>query len=557
MRKLIIIFSAIYMCLVFSNPAFAEVVLDDSFSDTSRVNLSQTTARVDTGNNCVLLPERSLANAVDMLKNSLGYAVASNGGITLYELDDATGTIEANPVFSCPWVTDATGVSLRQDNLNIWAISESSVAYYKYNGSGMSNDPDLKVFGLNNVLSVTAFKNKDSALVLQADGNMTRVTRYDAGGSLNPSLVIEPGFSDPVAVSMVNDSPDFRLFTKDTAYYYSYDDAGGTYVEDPAKRVTGLPDIVSASGDDTGSVILTNSDAGYFMNNDTGGAARVDVLSTGPVSGPVSVSLKTGTYEQAIVDGDGNIQWWSYDDAAGRMVRNTGLEIAGLTLNSGYAHPGAYYSKAMNSSISCNAAYLTVIDDIPADTSVSYYVSSDGGGTYTAIIPGAWTAVPEGTYFVLKAVLDTTDTRVTPKILQVRLECEADFAIKGYVDPQPAERGRNVTISAVAVKLTTGEPVILDWCEVEFPLPAKLDGDSALAPGDTPTSVAMVFNGVSVRREYMFTVPDKAADGFWPDDGVYQARITGFKDGVIKSTDVDLEISGNILRRLVIRTINL
>jgi len=557
LRKLITIFSVVFMCLVFSNPVFAEVVLEDSFNDTSQVDLSRTTARVDTDNHCVLLPERSMANAVDMLKNSLGYAVASNSGITLYELDDATGTIAANPEFSCPWANDATGVSLRQDNLNIWAITESSVAYYKYNGSGMSNDPALKVSGFNNVLSVTAFKNKDSALVLQADGNLARITRYDAGGSLNPSLVIEPGISDPVAVSMVNDSPDFRLFTKDTAYYYSYDDAGGTYVEDPAKRVNGLPDIISASSDDTGSAILSDSNAGYYMNNDTGGAARVDVFSPGPVSGPVAVSLKTGTYEQAIVDGDGNVQWWSYDDALGRMVRDPSLEIAGLTLNSGYAHPKAYYSKAMTTSISCNAAYLAVIDDIPAGTSVSYYVSSDGGSTYTAIIPGTWTAVPGGANFVLKAVLDTTDTRVTPKILQVRLECDADFVINGYVDPQPAERGRNVTISAAAVKLTTGEPVNLDSCEVEFPLPAKLDGDPALAPGDTPTSAAMVFNGVSGRWEYMFTVPDKAADCFWPDDGVYQARITGFKGGVSKSTDVDLEISGNILRRLVIRTINL
>jgi len=556
LRKTLFISYILLLLIFLPTPVFAEIVLDDSFTDTSRVDLSQTTARVDIDNNCVLLPERSLANSVDMLKNSLGYAVASNSGITLYELDDATGTIASNPEFSCPWATDATGVSLRQDNLNIWAISESSVAYYRYNGSGMSNDPALKVSGLNNVLSVTAFKNKDSALVLQADGNLTRITRYDAGGSLNPSLVIEPGISDPVAVSMVNDSPDFRLFTKDTAYYYSYDDARGTYVEDPAKRITGLPDAVSASGDDIGSAVLTNTNAEYYMNNDTGGAARVDVFSPGPVSNPVAVSLKTGTYEQTIIDGDGNVQWWSYDDAAGRMVRDPSMEITGLTLNSGYAHPKAYYSKAMASSMSCNAAYLTVIDDIPAGTSVNYYVSSDGGSAYTAIIPGTWTAVPGGAAFVLKAVLDTTDTQVTPRIFQIRLECDADFAINGYVDPQPAERGRNVTISAAAVKMTTGEPVTLDTCEVEFPLPAKLDGDPALAPGDTSAIVDMVFNGATGRWEYTFTVPEKTVDNFWPDDGVYQTRITSFKYGVSKSTDVDLQISGNILRRLVIRTIN-
>ncbi|MHB8158017.1 MAG: hypothetical protein ACYDEQ_11595 [Desulfocucumaceae bacterium] len=557
MRKLIIILLALVFYMITSSPVLAEVVLDDSFTDTNQADLSRTTAKVDTINHYVELPERSLSNAVAMLKDSLGYAVASQSGVTLYELDDATGMMAANPIYSCAWATGATGVSIRQDNLNIWAISESSVAYYRYNGAGMSNDPALKVTGLNDVLSVAAFRNKDSALVLQCADNKAKITRYDAGGNLSPLISFEPaGVSDPVAVSMVNASPDFRLFTKNAAYYYSYDDAGGSYVEDPAKKVTGLANIISASSDNIGSSILTGTDSGYYINKDTGGASRVDVLSPGPFGSQVAVSLKPGSYEQALVDESGEVQWWSYDDAAGRMVRDSRLEIAGMALNSGYAHPKTYYSKAISSAVSYNAAFLSVSDDKPEGTAINYYVSSDGGTTFTPITPGAWTVIPSGASFVLRADLDTADSQVTPQIYRVILECDVDFIISGLIDLQPAERGRNVTISATAAKLTTGAPVSLDTCSVQYPLPTKFNGDPALPAGEFPTTANMLFNSGNSRWEYTFTVPDKTVDGLWSDAGVYQIQITGVKNGVSKSKNLDFEISGNILRRLVIKTIN-
>lgn len=551
-------FSLALAFLIFwpATPAFPEIVLDEGFNDTALVDLTKTTARVDTANNCVLLPWQSLASSLSMIENGLGYATVSKEGISLYEYDDAAGRAVQNPIYSCAWATDATGVSLRQDNLNVWAITPDSIAYYRFNGAGMSNDPALKVTGLVDVLSVAAFKTNDSALLLQSEGNKAKITLYEAAAGLNPSLVFQPNIDNPVAISMVNHSPDFRLYTKDSVYYFSYDEAGGAYIEDPAGKITGLSGIVSGSSDQTGNVILTNTDLRYYINNDTGGASRVEVLSTGPVSAPVAVSLKPGTYEQVLLDESGSVRWWTYDDAGERMVRDPVMEINGPELNRGYAHPRSYYSVVLSTKDLYDAAYLSVTEEKPAGTSISYYVSSDGGGTFNAITPGSWAAIPRGNSFVVRAVLDTGDAKKTPKLLHVTLEAEEDLMLEGSISPQPAERGRNATISARAVRLTTGEPAALDSCSVRYPLEAKANGEPALPDGEVPAVAAMGYNASSGCWEYTFTVPEKTAGERWPDDGIYIARITGIKGSLQKEADLSMEISGNIMERLIIRTLS-
>ena|GEM_PF-1404149 len=547
---------AVFFLFLTCVPAHAEVVIDDEFSDTAMVDLAKTTARVDTVNHCVLLPLQSLTGAVEMIQNGTGYAVASKAGIVLYEFDDAAGRMAQNPAYSCPWASDATGVSIRQDNLNLWAVSGSSLAYYRFNGAGLSNDPALKISGLTGVLSVAAFKNSDSALLLQSAGNKARVTRYDAGSGLSPELLFQPDITDPVKVCMVNSSPDFVLFSKTAAYYFSYDEAGGTYIEDPARRVTGLVDVISAGSDEVGSSVLTGTGLDYYMNDEAGGAARVEMYSPGTVEGAVAVALKPGASDQVLLDQNGNLQWWAYDDSSGRMARDTGLEVSGPVLNSGYAHPRIYSSKAVSTVLAYDAARLTVTEDKPAGTSISYAVSPDGGVTFVDTVPGAWTAVPKGVNFVARAALDTADPGRTPKILRLTLDLEDDLVLEGIINPRPAERGGNVSVSARAVSLTTGSVAPLDSCTVKYPLETKFNGDPALAEGQTPTVAAMAFNPGTGYWEYIFTIPEKHIEGRWPDDGVYQLGLAGVREGRQKEIRLLLEVSGNLLNRLIIRTIS-
>lgn len=556
MRTWKTLFFIILFAWLGGTPVKGETVLDDTFNDTSKVDMALTSAMVDTVNGHVQLPPRPLSNAVAALENTAGYVTASQDGVTLYELDDSTGRVTANSMYSCPWVTDATGVAVRQDNLSIWAITDTSIAYYKFNGAGMSNDPALKASGLVSVLSVAAFKHSDSALVLEKDLNKGKVTRYDAWGTLTSSVVLDTCIDDPIAISMVDTSPDFRLFTKTGAYYFMYDDAGGTYVEDPARRITGLVGVISASADRTGNAVLTADDLSYYINIDPEGASRADAFSPGPVQSPIAVSLRPGSYEQVFLDENGGLHWWAYDDAGDRMVRIPDYEITGLALNAGYVQPKQYFSTGRVAGAGYDAVRLSVVENKPAGTSITYHVSSDGGITYTDVTPGAWRPVPRGSHFVLKANLNTFDSKQTPKIMHVFLEADENMVLEGSIMPNPAERGRGVTVSARAVLLTADAPAALDSCSLRYPLETKVNGDPALTGGEVPTDAAMTYNPASGYWEYTFAVGDKSNDNFWPDDGVYQLLITGVRGGAGKQLVVNLEISGHLLRRLIIRTVS-
>lgn len=534
--------------VIFPCPAWAEQVLTDSFTDTSRVDLTKTTATIDLVEHCVRLPQRSLVNALALQEDSTGYAVATSTGIKMYDYDDATHTINENNAFSSPWAIDATGVSLRQDNLNIWAISESSLAYYKFNGSSMSDDPSLKLSGLRDVLSVAAYKNSDSALILQRDNGTAKITKYtESFNSLVPETVFQTSIIDPIAISIVNDSPDFVLSSKDSLYYFMYDDFAGNYIEDTAKRLALSQIVVSTSSDDSGTVVSTTTDASYYMNDDAGPPKVASVYSVGAINKPVSISLRNGQYEYAYLDEDGKINYYIYDEAAQQMVRDSSMETTGHTMNKGYAHPREYYSKVTSSSKPYDAVMLTVSQSIPANTSINWYVSSNGGTSWVPCYPGAWTAVVAGSQFAVKAILDTTDTGVTPKILAVTLTAEDDIQVIGTINPSPVERGRNLEISAEIIRLTSNETISVDSVEVTVPT-------ENVAPGHSPTTGHLTFNSGDGKWHYTFLVPEIIQSGYWPDNGSYHARLVARKGTVQKEVILSFQVQGHILRRLVVRT---
>lgn len=412
---------SLILLFLFPSSSLALTILDESFYDLNMIDTNKTTALVDTVNQWVQLPNSSLTNAISMLgRDTEGFAMAGTNGVSVFERDDATGRIAYNPAFSCPWATTATGVSVREDTLSIWAISPNSLAYYKASAAGTSNDPNLKASGLVDVLSIAAYKKSDKALLLQkTSDNKAKVTLYEAESALNQIKTFQPNISDPVSISMIDDSPDFRLNTNTASYYFFYDDATGNYVEDTSKKLSGLINILSASSDLIGNSILSADSLDYFMNNDIGGASKVTILSPGSVSNPVAAALRPGSFDQALIDANGQVYYWMLDDATNQMVRDNSMEVSGISINKGYSHPAEYWSKILNTATNYNSVILTANSDMPANTIIDWYVSSDGGNTFTQVTPGVISQIEAGKRFVLKAVLDTGDITVTPKILPV------------------------------------------------------------------------------------------------------------------------------------------
>lgn len=454
----------IVFLLALPGPVWAVTVFEDDFNNTLNVDMTKTTAVVDTADSSVRLPSMNIPNAVAMNKYGDGYAVVTKTGIQMYEYDDSTGSVQLNNTFSVPFITDAIGVAIRQDNVNIWAIRQDGVQYVKFNGSAMADDPALKASGIGQVFSVDAWENTDKAVVLLKNGNNAQLKVYNAQtGSLVNELTQNISIQDPVAVSIVKGTADLRVATKDSIYYLMYDDASGQYVEDTAKKITGLSNIISLSSDDSIHAVTSSLNAQLILDNDTGGGTPVGAYSIGAVSGAYAISLKPGSYDQAIVTSAGEVQYWRYDDAAGKMVRDSSMEKTGLQLVGGYITPKEYWSKVFSTAEDYEEVRLTVLQDVPSNTSITYWVSTNGGINFTQVLPDTWTSVPIGHDFVVKAVLDTTNKEVTPKILYVKLEAST-LEIKNLTVTAIAQNkdGQSLPTNVFPVEAKAGADVIFE-----------------------------------------------------------------------------------------------
>lgn len=418
-----LLFMLLFLILL-PGSAWAEIMFEDDFTDLGKVDTAKTTAAVDTADGCVRLPRVSTPNAVAMNKYGDGYAFVTPTGIYVNEYDDAAGEAEINNAFSVPFITDAIGVAIRQDNVNIWAIRQDGVQYCRFNGTAMTDDPALKASGIGQVLSVDAWEGTDKAALLLNNSGQAQIKIYNAGsGNMVNELTVNTTITDPVAVSIVKGTADLRVATKDTLYYLMYDDAAGNYIEDPIKKITGYTDLISLSSDESYHAVTSKTNASLIFDNDAGGGQTVAAYSIGPVTGAYAISLlKPGSYDQALVTSSGDVQYWRYDDAQGKMVRDSSMEETGVQLAGWYIYPKEYWSKIFNTAAGYDEVKLTVLQEKPASTSITYWISSDGGLNFTQLTPNTWASITVGHDFVLKAILNTTDKSVTPKIYYVKLE---------------------------------------------------------------------------------------------------------------------------------------
>lgn len=443
------------------SPCSAEIVLDDTFINTDYVDLNRTTARVDTKNGWVTLAGVAKPNAIAMKQFGYEYAVATAAGIKVFTYDDATGTMTENNALSVPAATDALGIAVRQDEPNIWVLTENELTLYKFNGGSMSTNPNLKVSGLSDVLSVSSWSTRDKAAILSISGAGTGLVEvYDAtSGTMAPVINFDTGKQNPVAVSVVMGTPDLVVATSDAYYYYAYDDATGGYFEDPRRTVVGLNNVIAVSSGDPGSVVLARNDVQYYFNNDAGTPEQAVALSSSPADG-VAISIKPDSYDYAVITEGGDVEYYTYNNESGTMARVSTLEVTGLELNGGYKENGEYYSVVITTGREYDEVRLTVDQDVPDGTSVHYFVTSDGGENWVGAIPGEWVTVVPNNKFAVKAVLATSDKSVAPKVYNVQLEASTlelmDLQIRAiaYNDP-----GQPVPITTFPARVKSGAEI--------------------------------------------------------------------------------------------------
>ncbi|GIM48538.1 hypothetical protein DNHGIG_40870 [Collibacillus ludicampi] len=429
----------------FSKTANAAVLLDDSFQDLSQIDTKATTSVVDTQKQEVRLPGLSNSLATTTVGSNLPqYVVPTTTGITWLSYDSSSQSMKPVASYSVSGVT-ALGVAVRQDSPSIWALvdnggGQQSIERYDYDdGAGhMAENPYLTVTGLQNVLSITAQPNSNEVVTLSRSSNGTGViTTYmeDANtGQLVqvPMRSFDTGLADPLSISLIPNTPDVVVKTKSGVYFYVFDDASGTYTQNPAMTITdaNAKQVESNSlSADTGVLLLNNATqpgAVYMKDDASSSYQQVPATFDQALGNAVSVSLVQGTNgsQMAMLFPDGSIHLFAMDSAnPGFNYKDVpSFDVTGGIVPRLYAPSSIYQSVKITTQDSIELVRLTTQEQNDPNTSIQYEVSTDGGSTWQAITPGSWASVTPGSNIVLRATEMSADGTGTPRIKHVVLE---------------------------------------------------------------------------------------------------------------------------------------
>lgn len=252
---------------------------------------------------------------------------------------------------------------------------------------------------------------------------------------------------------------------------------------------------------------------------------------------------QVGTYRIELKVSDGEL--WSepfYQDVS--VIPDNNPPVAEFTIN----HPTPCYDYS-------TVTYIDTSWDPDGDPieAREWRISKNGGPWVNYINPPTTFDGPglgAGSYRIQLRVKDK------PRLPQLEAKWSAwaertltvadGFIVEGTVIPQPGERGRDLRITGLAKKPSTGELTSIDSMEVHIVIDNM--------PAGMPTHVGTMEEKLLGRWEYVYRVPEKVESGKWPDDGFYTIRIIGRKSGTVKEDDIQIEIKGHILERTIIRT---
>ncbi len=434
MKKLfILLVSYIITTYILTNLVLAEPIFQDTFTDTVSIDLTQTTALVDTVNGEISLPRARIPNALAVSRFQDEFAVINGSGIDYYAFDQGTNSVVRNDLLNINDITDPVGIAAGQGDYSLWVLTGSEIRRYDFTGSGMSHNPYLSVTGLTDVFSICSNPLDDTVISLSEDmsgkGIITTYKSVAEGGGMQtvPQLSFNTGLEDPSAVSMVPDSSDIIVSAGDSVYYYSFEAASGTYVQNAMMTVaTGMP-INSISLNQTGDGYMVSGQTAsdyYLYDLNLSKMERVPLLSSTSENYQYSVSLKQGAYEYAVLTEDGTVQYWIMDSATGSIVRNPAMETAGIAVFKKYYTPREYVSTVRNTAINYDEIRVTANTEIPEGASINWSAKCGNDSEWHTLVPGTWVNVPAFNSFYLKAQLVSPEgiNQKTPKIFDVLLE---------------------------------------------------------------------------------------------------------------------------------------
>lgn len=412
------------------------------------VDTARTTAEIDTEKQEIRLPKQPAANVVSFWPDGqYDYVVLTATGVKHFSFDGAH--MVENDIVSVPGLPSPLALAAPAPYPDVVVATKESIRHYSFTGNGMAENPALAVAGLSNVVSVGSLASGDLAILA---GEAVKRYSFD-GNALTEVPTLEPAvsFNNPLALAVAGNGYDLAVLEKDRVRYFSFDGVGMT--ENPALSVTGLASPKAFAVDGGKEIAVVDGTSVKHYSFDGSQMVYNAALSvTAGLTAPSAVALRPGSPDRIIVDGD-KVRYFAFDGSG--LVENPALsvQVSDIVKGDSYAATAEAVSVPKDPGAEATHVRVRASVDVPNGTSVTWSVSADGGATWVlswravgavdravvettpdngatwvpldgglaACSPQAartelWTQVAPGRQVVWKAVLATSDPKVTPRV---------------------------------------------------------------------------------------------------------------------------------------------
>lgn len=413
--------------LIFSSYVYAEIIhLDDDFNDRSKVDMTKTTAEVDTDKGWVTLSPKNLTNSLILYEDSYDMTIINGTKVETYQYQG--DKLAKNDALSVTFgLKDPISISSHKAGRYVVLDQELKQAnYYQYDGTAMLANPFFTINGLTNPLAVGTVKDNYDVAVL--DEKEVKWHSFDGTGMvLNNALSVELGDNtNPISFSQKADSFDYAVVDRanNQVCYYSFE--GSSLVMNPLLSITSPSEL-------TRSKSISLSDEGFFyvvVDDEEVKAYNFDgtkmiynsFLSVSGLKKPISVALKPGSFDYAVLHYDNNdrpvVSYYAFTGT--EMHKIPELSITGLQ-EIPFANDQLLMGKGITTEILVSGIRLVAELDLPAKTQVTWEVTANGEDWLPVTNNDSVRFPTAGKKVNYRAILHTDEEQVAPKILRVKL----------------------------------------------------------------------------------------------------------------------------------------
>lgn len=551
MRRLILVLiTAMLILMLIPTTVLAEIVfIEDSYTDKTKIDIPLTTAEVDTDNGWVVLGRKSRSNAVVLYEDSYDITIVNGTSIETYS-HDGSSMVKNNPL-SISGLQDPVSISTTESGQYlVLDKGDNTATYYMSTGSAMVANPILSASGFTNPIAISTQKDSYDFSVL--DGREVNWHSFDGSGMiLNTALSIELGEEiNPISLSSKANSYDYAIVdsNENQILYYSFD--GSSIALNPLMSITAPGELTKPKSiginPENNSYAIVDDNTVKTYNFDGTQMVYNSALSVSGLNKPVSVVIKPGSYDYAVIDYDGSghaqVRYFAFTGTG--MEEITDLRITGLS-DIPYASDQMLMGKAINAGEQVRGLKLTATVDIPVNTSITWEVTVDGL-IWKPIIPGG-AAVRFSTpnsHPNYRAVLHTTDLSITPKILDVKL-IDNSLIIIGGSDKSGYRAGEAMILHADTEGAADAVEALMWWAGGNG---FTIETVSDLVP-DSP--VTDDINYWYTRHDYPSDYDNVVIIPQDMPDGEYTIQFTAYSDSNEAVDTITIEVAGSQFNKII------